>query len=200
MKKIYFSIITLSLLLTACAGGKTTPPIETYSLNPTPLAQNLSSSKNQNVTRIMTASIAPQFSNDSFIYRLSSAQYLTDPYRQFLTAPNIEVSTYLENKLTPLLNTTLVSSDNLTPANFILQENITQLYADYQNKSMPEAVTSIQFILYHYDNGVTKQISTLSLSAKTSIMPNNPTSLIDGYQNNLDKIAEKLSIFLNKQL
>ncbi|MES2204708.1 MAG: hypothetical protein V4496_05750 [Pseudomonadota bacterium] len=196
MKKIT-ALITLSTLLTACASHKPTPPIETYSLPSTTLTQTATLSKQDNVIRMMPATIAPQFSNAAFIYRVSSVQYLTDPYRQFLTAPNIEISSYLENHLAVSPKMMLISSDNLTPANFVLQENITELYADYQNKLAPEAVLSIQFILYHCDNGVMKQVGTTTLSEKTSIKPNDPTSLLAGYQSNLDKMTKKLSQWIN---
>lgn len=199
MKKITTTTIILSLLLTACTGSKQTPPIETYSFSPT-ITQQTSSASKANVLRMIPASISPQFSNYSFIYRTSKTQYLVDPYRQFLTAPNIEITTYLENDLAPSLNATLVSTDNLTPANYILQANITGLYADYQNKSAPEAVISIQFVLYHCDHGVTKQIGTILLNEKTSIKPNDAASLMEGYQSDLDKMTEKLSAFVNKQL
>ena len=201
MKKTLIFIAILSITLAACTGSKKTPPIQTYSF-----AQTTSSStkenntKENNVVRMMPASIVPQFSNYAFIYRVSSVQYLTDPYRQFLTAPDTEITAYLNNRLAPSLNAALISNDNLAPANFILQGHITELYADYQNKSTPEAVMSIQFILYQCDNGVTKQVGTITLSEKTNIKPNDPASLLEGYQHDLDKIAGKLSTFINHTL
>lgn len=201
MKKILPVITTiLSLALASCVGGKQTPSMETYSFTPKTTQQTVVSPKKTVVIRIIPANITPQFANNAFIYRVSKMQYLIDPYRQFLTAPNIEISTYLENNLAPLLNATLISNDNLAPANFILQENITELYADYQNKSAPDAVLSIQFILYHCDKGVTKQLSTLTLSEKTSIKPNDPTSLLEGYQSNLDKMMRGLSVYITQSI
>ena len=199
MKKI-FPIITITLLsiaLASCVGGKKTPSIESYSFTPKAIQQASTSSQNNAVIRMMPANITPQFANASFVYRTSAMQYRIDPYRQFLTAPNTEVTTYLESDLAPLLSATLISGDNLTPANFILQENITELYADYQNKSAPEAVISIQFILYRCDNGVMKQVGMTTLSEKTSIKPNDPVSLLEGYQEDLDKMAKKLSKWIN---
>lgn len=199
MKKTLSIITILSLALTACGGSKKTPAIETYSFAPITISPT-SISQKKTVLRIAPASIAPQFSNYSFIYRTSNAQYLIDPYRQFLTAPSIEVTSYLQNQLAPSLNATLISTDNLMSAEFILQENITELYADYRNKSAPEAVVSMQFILYRCEKGITKQVGILTLSEKTNVKPNDPASLIAGYQSNLNKMVEKLSRFIDGNL
>lgn len=199
MKKTLCTLSILTLALTACMTHEKTHPIETYSFAPVAAAQPSSSAPQKvSVLRMMPANITPQFSNYFFIYRESTTKYLTDPYRQFLTAPNTEITTYLQNHLGPLVNTRLVTSDNLTTANFILQENITELYADYQNKLAPEAVTSIQFILYSNENGSPEQIDAVTLNEKTKIAPNNPESLMKGYQQNLDNIAEKASVIINQ--
>lgn len=199
MKKTLLTLI-VSLSLAACVGHEKTPPIETYSLATATASIKQTSSQNKHIMRMMPASIAPEFSNYSFIYRTSNSRYLVDPYRQFLSSPNAEITSYLQNALAPTLQATLIASDNLMTANFVLQENITALYADYQNKSAPEAVMEIQFILYQCKGGTTSQISTLNLSERTPIAPNDPTSLIKAYQNDLDKMTGKLSVFINQQL
>lgn len=199
MKKILTLISISSLLLTACVGSKKTPTIETYSFAPLATTPVASTTKAKTV-RLMPASISPQFSNYSFIYRTSNTQYLLDPYRQFLSSPNAEITAYLQNALMPSLNATLIASDNLMTANYMLQENVTALYADYQNKSAPKAVIGIQFILYHCKNGETSQIAIITLNEETNIAPNDPSSLIEGYQRDLDKIAKKLSLFINKNM
>jgi hypothetical protein len=199
MKKTLGTLSILTLALTACMTHEKTHSIETYSFAPVATTQ-LSSSAPQKVSVLlmMPANITPQFSNYFFIYRESTTKYLTDPYRQFLTAPNTEITTYLQNHLGPLVNTRLVTSDNLATAHFILQENITELYADYQNKLAPEAVTTIQFNLYSNEIGVPEEIGSVIINEKASIAPNNPESLMKGYQQNLDNIAAKASIFINQ--
>lgn len=192
-------ILALSFSLIACTGQKQIPTTETYAFSPTPILNNFST-KNKNTVRIMTASITPQFSNYFFIYRISNAQYKTDPYREFLTAPNIAITVYLENNLSKKLNANLISSDNLSIANYVLQENITELYADYRVKSSPEACMTIQFILYHCDGDNKTPVGTLTLSEKTAIAPNNPTSLMAGYQSDMDKMTPQLSNFINQKI
>ena len=199
MKKT-FLILAISLGLTACVGSKKTPAIETYSFAPITAQAKHTAAPNNPVIRMMPASISPEFSNDSFIYRVSETQYLIDPYRQFLSSPNAEVSAYLHNALTPTLHATLIASDNLMTAGFMLQENITALYADYQNKSAPEAVMTIQFIVYQCKGGETIQLDTITLSERTPIAPNDPASLIKAYQTDLDKMTEQLSVLINQQL
>lgn len=200
MKKVYPAIAVLSFLLTACVGGKQSPAVETYSFTPKVMQPIADTPHNSTVIRMMPATITPEFSNNAFIYRTSEMQYRIDPYREFLAAPNTEITIYLEHLLAPSLNATLVSSDNLTPANFVLQENITELYADYQNKTKPQAVLSIQFILYRCENSVMKQVGTMSLSEKTPIKTNDPASLLEGYQSNLNNITKKLRVFINQKL
>jgi hypothetical protein len=199
MKKILCLLTVFSFAMSACVSPKNTPVVETYSLASTPLPAT-SSLPQKNIIRMLPATISSEFSNSFFIYRVSNTHYITDPYRRFLASPNREISHYVETHLPALLNATVISSDNLMAANVILQENITALYADYQHKSAPQAVISMQFMLYSCNDGVITPLDSISLTEKTDILPNSPESLMAGYQIDLDKIIWKANVMINHQL
>ena len=199
MKKTFYFITIISLALTACISHKNTPATETFSLTPTSTTA-LSSELQNPIIRMMPATIESQFSNSFFIYRTSSIQYFTDPYRRFLSSPNIEISSYLENKLPISLKGSLIAADSLATENFILQENISELYADYRNKAAPQAVVAIQFILYTTEHGKTTQIASINLREQTAIKPNDAASLLAGYAHDLDVISQQAADFINTSI
>lgn len=184
--------------LAACVSSQPTLPIETFAL-PASTAPTSTVTSNA-ILFVSPANIAPQFSNFSFMYRISDTQYLTDPYRQFLSAPNIQISNYLQNQLSRSVNATVIGPNSLLTANVVLQENINALYADYRDKIAPVAVLDITFTLYQLNNGKAVQVGTLALRENTPVAPNDPNALLQGYQKDLDKMLPKLSGFLRKQL
>lgn len=199
MKNIIFFIALFSITLTACVSHKPTPATETFSLT-SPSITTSSTEIHQPIIRMMPTTIDPAFSNSFFIYRISSAQYLTDPYRRFLTASNIEINDYLFNLLSSSTKISLINSANLMPSQYILQSNINKLYADYQNKSAPQAVINMQFILYsNEDNKPLKQVASITLEEKAPIKPNDANSLIAGYEVDLNKISQQVRELINSR-
>lgn len=193
-------MLSLGLIihLTACVNAQPTPPIETYALpSPTPIPPTGVSK-----TRLlmMPATIAPQFSDVALIYRTSETQYLLDPYRQFLTAPSLQISNYLQNRLKNKVKATLLGADHPLAANYTLQININDLYADYRHKTAPVAIVSMEFTLYHAKNSVMRQVGYLTLRESTPVAPNNPNALLQGYQQDLENMLPSLNNFLNKML
>ncbi len=193
------SIALLTMLVTACASHKSMPATETFSLPVTTITKT-SAELHQPIIRMMPTTIAPQFANNFFVYRISASQYLTDPYRCFLISPNAEATNYLEHQLAPSINGSLVTANNLTSAKYILQTNIAELYGDYQNKLHPTAVVSIEFTLYSSTNGEISQLGSTRLRQTSPIKANDPSSLMTGYAKDFNLLSQQASLFINRQL
>lgn len=201
--KLISTILFISLFLNACASHQAAPEINQYSLstlNPHQKQINNSALKNKTILRIVPASIATQFSGKSFVYRESDSQYISDPYNQFLVAPNLQTTNVVSGYLTRSANALVTNSESLLLANYALQLNIQAFYADYRDKTHPTAITIIQANLYKISEGVTSLVSEKTFKQNQIITPNNPNDLIKAYDNNLEKIATKLSAFINTNL
>lgn len=197
MKKLI--LILSSLLLSSCISSQDTPDISYYSLDNT--TQNIPSNvSNKTILRVMPASVVQQYSGKSFVYRTSKTNYLSDPYRQFLLAPSLQITQYLTNTMQNSLDATIVNSDSLLIASYVVQFDVSKFYADYQNKKAPLALTSINAMLYYVTLTNTTKIGEKIFSAQQSITPNNPASLIDGYNKNLLSISEDIDTWLGEKI
>lgn len=193
---LYYLPLISVFTLSACQSHKAAPKIETFSLTPS-LEIKSSHQLNNPIIRLMPASIAPEFSSSFFIYRVSNTEYLTDPYRRFLTSPKLEINQYLEKELSlHYKKGSIISLDNLENEDFILQEKITAIYADYREKGKPKAVTSIQFTLYEMKEGKMNQIFSKEITKETEIQANDSTSLLNGYKENIEKMSQEIVILL----
>ena len=209
MKKNSLICITLLLVvfLSACVSPKAAPEIKHYSLS----TQNNNQSKNQEknqpqdqnnktILRIVPSSIETQYSGKSFVYHTSDAQFINDPYNQFLVAPDLQITNVISTYLTGSVSALVISGDSLLLANYALQLKIKALYADYQNKSQPIAITTLQADIYKIKNGVTTFVTSKTFEQKQTITANNPDDLIKAYDHNFENISTNLSIFVNNAI
>lgn len=197
MKKL--TLLLSCLLLSACITSKDTPNISYYSLdNATQSVPSDIASKT--IVRVMPVSIVPQYSVKSFVYRTSETNYISDPYRQFLLAPSLQITQYLTNTMQNDLDVTIVNSDSLLIANYVVQFDVSKLYADYQHKDAPLALTSINALLYHVTATSTTKIAEKTFSAEQAITPNDAKSLIDGYNKNLTAISNEADAWIAEHI
>ena len=197
MKKL--TLLLSCLFLSACVSGKDTPNISYYSLeNATQSVP--SDTASETVVRVMPVSIVPQYSVKNFIYRTGETNYVSDPYRQFHLAPSLQITQYLTNAMQDELDVTIVSADSLLIANYVVQFDVSKLYADYQNKNAPEAMTSISALLYYVTPTRTAKIGEEIFSAQQAIAPNDAKSLIKGYNKNLTAISNEADTWIAQHI
>lgn len=190
-----------SVVLYGCVSHKTAPSIHHYSLeSSTDQTSTQTQEAGKPILRVMPVAIEPQYAGKSFVYRTSDLQYIDDPYQQFLVAPNLQITDVISANLSHSVNALVVGGDSLLLANYALQLKVTALYADYQNKAQPMAVTSIQAELYEIKNGITNLVSSDTFEQTQKILPNNPKDLIKAYDKNLKKISKNLADFVGKNL
>lgn len=192
-------LITLfSLTLASCVSHEKTPATNHYALDVSEIDYNIEQSRTFPTLRVMPATIDPRYSSKGFVYKQSTNNYSTDPYNQFVTAPNLQISQYVMNHLYGSINAQVIDSDNLMLANYILQLNIESLYSDYTDTSHPFAKTAITATLYKITNGEARVVEQKRFSASNPTEKNNPATLIETYNLNLDEINSDMVTMINK--
>jgi ABC-type uncharacterized transport system auxiliary subunit len=197
MKHLFIIAIT-SVLLTSCiAGGdNSSPTAKLYAFQSNLPEKTHSQDKLKTSLNIAPASINIEFAGRSFVYRTGAYEYINDPYHQFIASPNALITNMIEKQLAEQSTLTVVGASSLVNPNYILQLKIIELYADYQDKAKPKAVTTINATLLQVKNGETIQIATHSFKESRAISPNNPEDLMRAYDENIQAVGTNLVKFV----
>ena len=195
MKKLI--LISCLLLLTSCVNHSTAPKVKQFSLVEVTGMEPATRTTGE-VLRVLPVTVASEYSGKSFIYRTGKDRYLSDPYRQFLASPDSQISQYILENIKTKQN--VISGENLLMADYVLQTKVTAMYADYRNKSQPQAVVAINVVLYSINEGIAKEISQAHFEETSSIMPNNSHSLMQGYQVDLSNLVNSMSQFVQQAI
>ena len=90
----------------------------------------------------------------------------------------------------------LVTDNSMTvKTNYILSPKVTALYADYRNSNKPLAVITIEFTLFEKQskNDDTVILMHKTFTATTTLKQKNTFNLVNGWNNDLQKILRQLT-------
>lgn len=191
-KKInFFSIVIFTLLLVGCLPQAESVDQKTYMLAvdyPRPMSSTVNDSLLINDT-----TIAPAFSDNQFVYRLSKVTYSKDFYNIFFIPVNQQISNILYNAFQKSAAFSDVEPINsLLTTKYILKTNIIDIYADYQVRSQPTAVLNIQATLYKQENNKFKILLQKTYHGSQALKIHNSETLVAGWSDDLTKILPKL--------
>ena len=177
MKNIKIYLIVLSLCIVGCVTHKYVES-KRYLLNVPTLfkskKQTLGPLTNIFVER-MKATVP--FDQLNFLYRINSSQYLTDYYNGFLVSPTGQITPLLTNYLKILGDCTV--NDSKKPENdYKLRVYLKEFYADYRDRSRPQAVVTIQFVLIKPNKDKEKIVLDRIVSSKIVLKDKDTVSLL----------------------
>ena len=148
------------------------------------------------VLEISNVTIAPQFSNLSFVYRTSDINYTRDYYHIFFNPPAQQIEQLIVKYLrTKNLFKYIVSDVSILQPNYVLRSKITALYADYRDFKRPKAIVVIHFTLF---NNKTHILIDKKFSAVIPLRQKNTQSLVYAWNKGLEKILAQLCGELRK--
>lgn len=201
MKKLT-CISLLSLCLAACVprSDQQPPSTQHYSFESPRTTTKTPLHSLSNVISISPASIHSTFAGKSFVYKKGGYEYWHDPYRQFTASPNMLITHFIQTDLCQQSTTIIIDSDSLLKPNYILQLSIEALYADYEDKAAPQAVTAIDATLFHIKEGDAIPIANEFFSQSLPIKPNDPNDLMRAYSENLSLIDKKISTLIAEHI
>ncbi len=193
MKLKYFRIYNLILLICLTSFGCVSVRYlqrDEYMLN-VKMPSKAKRSIPKEVLKMSNVTIVPQFSNLSFVYRISDINYTRDYYHIFFNPPAQQIEQlvikYLQAKN---LFKYIVSDASILPPNYILRSEITALYADYRDFKRPKAVIAIHFTLF---NNKTRILMNRTFSGVISLRRKDTRSLVYAWNRGLGKILVRLS-------
>jgi len=186
---------SLCLLLSACLSPQKLPETKTYNLS-FPSNQGAQINTHKMPIRLLPVTIATPYAKRNFVYRQGTHEYTTAPYQQFISSPSDLFTQYFTQALNASKNVAVLGVSALEDSDYTLQLQVTALYADYQHPKSPHAITKLTAYLYQKEKGNMRLLKQQSFAYQTPIQTNDPDSLVNGYQKNLQAIAGKLEGFL----
>ena len=187
--------IAISGLLSACIHHQATPTTQTYNLA-IPTHTDTTHNQKSICVRVLPVIINSPYSGQQFVYRESAHQYTEDPYHTFVSAPSNLLTQYVIQALNNDKAIDAIGITNLANSEYLLQLNVTALYADYRDRKHPLAITAVTASLYRKHNHETQHLKTQAIAYQTDVPANDPNRLLMGYQHNLNAIVHQLEDML----
>ncbi|OGT30970.1 MAG: hypothetical protein A3E87_08305, partial [Gammaproteobacteria bacterium RIFCSPHIGHO2_12_FULL_35_23] len=150
MKKLNVKILVVivTILLSGCFAGKTMPQNQyLFAVN---YPSQSTAAVNKVAIEIKPLVSLPQFTSNEFLYRLSTYNYITDYYNEFLVPASQQITNVSVEFLSRQGWTSYIKSDTspYQQADYVLMGTIVGLYADYRISSQPKAILAIHYVFY----------------------------------------------------
>lgn len=133
-------------------------------------------------------SIAQEYDQLYFLYRINCIQYVTDYYHAFLVPPATQFDSAMMNYFKAHANFYPVTFDTLVESNLVLQARINELYADYQCRNDPRAIMTVQFILTKLEVGKTVILFDKTFRARVPLKEKTTDCLLAAWNEGLRNI------------
>lgn len=185
------AVMASVLVLSACAIGKPTPQATTYGLEPPPPA--LAPARRSQRLRMGKVRVAPAFAGKPLVFRLDDERYAADFYNAFLAEPGDLVGAAMAEWLGlagPFQS--VAQPGTRTPADYVLEATVTELYGDFRSGRTPAAVMTIQFTLVDLRGVSTKVRLEQTIGRRIELPEASPAALVRGYGQALGEILKDL--------
>jgi len=178
--------------LTACSIGKPIPQPTTYVVDPPMSAAAESVARRPETLRMGNVRVAAYVGN-ALVYRLDEVQYTSDPYHAFIAEPGA----MLGNRMAVWLDRkgpfkTVTQPGSITPAQYVLEATVTELYGDFREGRRPAAVMTVQFVLIDEASASPKVVQERTIASRVDLPHASPDELVRGYGKALAEILLQL--------
>jgi ABC-type uncharacterized transport system auxiliary subunit len=157
------------------------------------LRRSIKTKYKTHILEIYPPQIAPQFAGSIFIYRTSEINYTSDYYNTFLGFPSDQIQ---QNGIKYIQASKIFkyAADDVSPlkADYALKTNIKELYADYRNTKIPQAVISIQYVLINNTKDQPTIAFNKTFTESIPLTEKSSQALVDGWNQGLQKILDQL--------
>lgn len=145
------------------------------------------------VLKIRRVAVSNKFEGKGFIYRKSISKYEADFYNEFLVSPQNNLSEEIVRYLNSSnLFSNVSDMSSRMEATHYLEVEFTSLYGDYRNKDNTGALIEVQFRMFDDRKGDYQPIWRKSYSSLTTVKPDSPESLVQGWNKSLGDILSQL--------
>ena len=178
--------------LAACSIGKPIPQPTTYVVDPPMSAAAKPVARRPETLRLGNVRVAA-YAGYALVYRLDEVQYTSDPYHAFISEPGA----MLGNRMAAWLDRegpfkTVTQPGSITPAQYVLDATVTELYGDFRKGRRPAAVMTVQFVLIDEAGASPKVIQERTIASRVELPQASPDALVRGYGKTLAEILLQL--------
>jgi len=188
-----------ALALAACSLGKVIPQATTYVVEPPPAPAP--AARRTETLRMGNVRVAPPFASNELVYRTDDVRYMTDFYNRFIAPPGPmlggRMAEWLE-RWGPFK--TVAQPGSGTPAPYVLEAVVTELYGDFRPSRVPAAVMTVQFSLLDLTGASPTVVLERSIGRRVDLAEPAPDALVRGYSDALGQILVELSSQMTRAL
>jgi cholesterol transport system auxiliary component len=179
------------VIIAGCSIGKPIPQPTTYVIE-LPVAAPAAARRPETL-RMANVHVAAAFAGDGLVYRLDEVQYTSDPYNAFIAEPGA----MLGNRMAAWLDRegpfkTVTQPGSITPAQYVLEATVTELYGDFREGRPPAAVMTVQFVLIDEAAASPKVVHERTIASRVDLPQVSPDALVRGYGKALREILSQL--------
>ena len=181
-----------AVALTACSIGKPIPQPTTYVVDPPMSVAPEPVARRPETLRMGNVRVAA-YAGSALVYRLDEVQYTSDPYHAFIADPGA----MLGNRMAAWLDRkgpfkTVTQPGSITPAQYVLEATVTDLYGDFREGRRPAAVMTVQFVLIDEASASPKVVQERTIASRVDLSHASPDALVRGYGKALEEILLQL--------
>lgn len=181
-----------AVALTACSIGTPIPQATTYVVDPPISAAASPAVRRPERLRMGNVRVAA-YAGNGLVYRLDEVQYTSDPYHAFIAEPGA----MLGNRMAAWLDRegpfkTVTQPGSVTPAQYVLEATVTELYGDFREGRRPAAVMAVQFVLIDEAGASPKVVHERTIASRVDLSQASPDALVRGYGKALAEILSQL--------
>jgi len=151
--------------------------------------------------RLRRFNVDEAFASRDFVYRVDEFRYEPDYYHQFLILPGVMITEEARDWLANSgLFARVTSVGSRLESTYLLEGNVTDLYADFTQKTTPEAVMEIRFFLLAGPEGNEAVVLSETYRASTLISAKTAEAVIEAFSKSLADILTRLEAGIAKVL
>jgi cholesterol transport system auxiliary component len=155
---------------------------------------------NDTVVQVRSLRMAAPFQGKAFVYRMGELNYESDFYHEFLVSPQLLLTDQVHLWISSSgLFRNVLGGASRAEAGQGLEGNVSELYADFREKSAPKAVLGMQFFLMKEDAGSPQIIFHKVYRQEIAIEQKGPEAIARGWSTALKRILTDLEADLVKQ-
>ena len=196
---VYSALLLSGLLLSGC--GQSALAERRYYVLDTVRAGPPATIHTDATLRLRRFNVDEAFATRGLVYRLDEFRYEPDYYHQFLVLPGVLITEQTRDWLANSgLFGRVTAVGSRLESTYLLEGNVIELYADFTNKSAPEAVMEIRFfVLIGPETGESVALSE-SYRAVTPIAAGTAEAVVKALSKSLADILTRLEADVAKVL
>ncbi len=184
--------LALALLLASgCFGGlQRTPPEKQRFMLQAVVETSPAPDASTSVLRVARVRVSPVFDNKGFVYRTGPSTFETDFYNEFFSPPGVLVREALLGWLDATRAFAAVARGSSAEADWVLETDVDQLFADQRESGPPKACLEIAFRLI--DARTRKIAFETRYPAGETATDDSPGALVDAWNRGLGSVLSGL--------